>query len=43
MAADTILVLERGRIVETGSHAELVRKGGAYATMLKHAEQDLAG
>jgi len=42
-AADSILVLERGRIVEAGSHAELVQKGGAYAAMLKHAEQDLAG
>jgi subfamily B ATP-binding cassette protein MsbA len=36
--ADTIIVLERGRIVETGRHDELVaRAGGAYARL--HALQ----
>ena len=28
--ADTILVMDGGRIVEQGSHAELVAAGGAY-------------
>lgn len=37
-AADRILVLERGRIVEAGRHAELVRHGGLYAGMLAHVE-----
>ncbi|MBL8753322.1 MAG: ABC transporter ATP-binding protein [Planctomycetes bacterium] len=36
-AADRILVLDGGRIVEAGSHAELVARGGAYARMLAHA------
>ncbi|HEY0647317.1 ABC transporter ATP-binding protein [Phenylobacterium sp.] len=31
--ADRILVFDDGRIVEEGRHAELVRKGGAYARL----------
>ena len=31
--ADTIYVLERGRVVETGSHDALVEAGGLYAAM----------
>ena len=31
--ADEILVVDRGRIVERGTHAELVELGGLYATM----------
>jgi ATP-binding cassette subfamily B protein len=31
--ADEIIVLERGRIAERGSHAALMAKGGLYATM----------
>lgn len=31
--ADVILVLDGGRIVESGSHAELIRAGGLYARM----------
>jgi ATP-binding cassette subfamily B protein len=32
-AADQILVLDRGRIVERGRHAELLRAGGLYAEL----------
>lgn len=32
-SADVIHVVERGRIVESGSHAELVERGGLYATL----------
>ena len=31
--ADTILVMERGSIVEHGTHAELLARGGAYADL----------
>ncbi len=31
--ADRVLVLQRGRLVEDGAHAELVNAGGAYAAM----------
>ena len=35
--ADRIVVLDKGRIVEAGSHAELLTKGGAYSRL--HALQ----
>ena len=35
--ADRIIVLDRGRIVETGSHEELLRNGGRYQRL--HAIQ----
>ncbi|MGQ9729975.1 MAG: ABC transporter ATP-binding protein [Candidatus Zipacnadales bacterium] len=31
--ADKIIVLDQGRVVEVGSHAELIRAGGLYATL----------
>lgn len=31
--ADVILMMERGRIVESGTHAELLEAGGAYAAL----------
>ncbi|HEX2057882.1 MAG TPA: ABC transporter ATP-binding protein [Actinomycetota bacterium] len=33
LAADTILYVDRGRIVERGSHVELLARGGAYAAL----------
>lgn len=35
MNADIILVLDQGRIVERGSHAELVERRGLYASLLR--------
>jgi ABC-type multidrug transport system fused ATPase/permease subunit len=31
LAADVIFVLDRGRVVERGSHTELLERGGLYA------------
>jgi ATP-binding cassette subfamily B protein len=31
--ADRIIVLEKGRILEEGSHSELLDRGGSYATL----------
>jgi ATP-binding cassette subfamily B protein/subfamily B ATP-binding cassette protein MsbA len=35
-AADQILVLDQGRVVERGSHASLLANGGLYANLWQH-------
>ena len=35
MHADRILVLDQGRIVEQGSHKDLIKLGGAYSKLNK--------
>ena len=37
--ADTICVLEHGRIVERGRHTELLAKNGAYAKLVARQTQ----
>ena len=41
--ADLIAVVEDGRIVETGDHATLMAKGGAYAALYKSQFQSRSG
>ena len=33
LSADVIFVLDRGRIVERGTHVDLLEQGGLYATL----------
>ncbi|HEX5500132.1 MAG TPA: ATP-binding cassette domain-containing protein, partial [Thermomicrobiales bacterium] len=35
LAADLILVIDRGRIVERGTHAELLERGGLYSRLYR--------
>ncbi len=40
--ADTILVMEAGRVVEAGNHAELMARRGAYARFVAHQSVGMA-
>jgi len=33
LAADTILVIDRGKIIESGTHPELLEMNGVYANL----------
>jgi ATP-binding cassette subfamily B protein len=39
--ADRIIVLKEGRIVESGTHAALVRQGGYYASLIRRQSRGL--
>lgn len=41
--ADRILVIDRGRIIESGAHRQLLDAGGHYASLYRLATRQLAG
>jgi ATP-binding cassette subfamily B protein len=43
MHADEILVMEMGRVIERGTHAELVAKGGEYASLYRLQTEKKSG
>jgi len=43
VGADEILVLDQGRIIERGRHAELLARGGAYAAMWRRQQEGRDG
>jgi ATP-binding cassette subfamily B protein len=40
--ADLIVVLDHGNIVETGTHSELLSRGGTYARLFREQTRGLA-
>jgi ATP-binding cassette subfamily B multidrug efflux pump len=42
-AMDRLIVLDKGEIVEEGSHAELLKLGGLYASLWAHQSGDFLG
>ena len=39
LAADVIFVIDQGRLIEQGTHAELLSRGGAYAKVYEQQFQ----
>ncbi|MCY1289729.1 Lipid A export ATP-binding/permease protein MsbA [compost metagenome] len=40
---DRLVVLDKGRVVESGSHAELLEHGGLYARLWQHQTGGFVG
>ena len=43
LAADLILVLDRGKIIESGTHHELLARGGLYTQLYETQYNRLPG
>jgi ATP-binding cassette subfamily B multidrug efflux pump len=42
-AMDRLIVIDKGKIIEEGSHSELIRKQGLYARLWKHQSGGFLG
>jgi ABC-type multidrug transport system fused ATPase/permease subunit len=40
---DRLIVIDKGRIIEEGSHAKLIKKNGLYARLWKHQSGGFLG
>jgi ATP-binding cassette subfamily B multidrug efflux pump len=40
---DRLVVIDQGRIVEEGTHAELLKRGGLYARLWRHQSGGFLG
>ena len=40
VSADEILVIDCGKVIERGTHTELLKKGGIYETMWQRQQED---
>jgi len=41
--AEQIVVMDQGQVIEVGNHRELVEKGGRYAELWEHQQQEENG
>ena len=40
---DRLVVIDQGRVIETGTHAELIERGGLYARLWQHQTGGFVG
>jgi len=40
---DRLVVIDKGQVIETGTHAELIARGGLYARLWQHQTGGFVG
>lgn len=43
MNADLIIVMDRGKVIESGTHSELLKRGSLYAQLVSHQMSGVGG